>query len=123
MKLNAIVAAFVLAAVPVCAQAQKPAAKITNADAQKVVKMISADKAKTQTYCDMSKIGEQLDQADQKKDTKKVDELSKQMDDMSQKLGPEYAALMDGLQGLDPKSKQGQEIAATVEGLDKLCGK
>ena len=42
---------------------------------------------------------------------------------MSQKLGPEYAALMDGLQGLDPTSKQGQEIAATVEGLDKLCGK
>jgi hypothetical protein len=123
MKLSSIVAAFVIAAVPACAQAQKPAAKATNADAQKVVKMISADKAKAQTYCDMNKLGEQIDQADQKKDAKKVDELSKKMDDMSQKLGPEYVALMDGLQGVDPNSKQGQEISATLEGLDKLCGK
>jgi hypothetical protein len=123
MKLNSVVAAFVIAAVPVCAQAQKPAAKPTNADAQKVVKLISADKGKMQTYCDMNKLGEQIDQADQKKDAKKVDELSKKMDDMSQKLGPEYAALMDGLQGVDPSSKQGQEISATLESLDKLCGK
>ena len=108
---------------PVCAQAQKPAAKATNADAQKVVKMISADKTKAQTYCDMNKLGEQIDQADQKKDTKKVDELSKKMDDMSQKLGPEYVALMDGMQGLDPNSKQGQEIGTTLEALDKLCAK
>ena len=123
MKLKSIVAAFVIAAVPACAQAQKPAAKPTNADAQKVVTMIGADKAKTQTYCDMNKLGEQIDQADQKKDAKKVDELSKKMDDMSQKLGPEYVALMDGLQGVDPNSKQGQEISATLEGLDNLCGK
>lgn len=123
MKLKSIVAAFVIAAVPACAQAQKPAAKPTNADAQKVVTMIGADKAKTQTYCDMNKLGEQIDQADQKKDAKKVDELSKKMDDMSQKLGPEYAALMDGLQGVDPNSKQGQEIGTTLEALDKLCGK
>ena len=122
MKLKSIVAAFVIAAVPVCAQAQKPAAKVTNADAQKVVKIISADKAKAQIYCDMNKLGEQIDQADQKKDTKKVDELSKKMDDMSQKLGPEYAALVDGMQGLDPNSKQGQEISTTLEALDKLCG-
>ena len=123
MKLKSIVAAFVIAAVPACALAQKPAAKVTNADAQKVVKMISADKAKTQTYCDMNKLGEQIDQADQKKDAKKVDELSKKMDDLSQKLGPEYVALVDGMQGLDPNSKQGQEIGATLEALDKLCGK
>ena len=123
MKLKFIVAAFVIAAVPVCAQAQKPAAKATNVDAQKVVKLISADKAKTQTYCDMNKLGEQIDQADQKKDAKTVEDLSKKMDDMSQKLGPDYAALMDGLQGVDPNSKQGQEISATLEGLDKLCGK
>ncbi len=45
------------------------------------------------------------------------------MDDISQKLGPEYAALVDGMQNLDPNSKQGQEISATLETLDKLCGK
>ena len=77
--------------------------------------MISADKAKTQTYCDMTKLGEQIDQADQKKDTKKVDELSKKMDDMTQKLGPEYVALMDGLQDMDPNSKDGKDIGAALE--------
>jgi len=61
--------------------------------------------------------------ADQKKDTKKIGELSKKMDEMSQKLGPEYIALMDGVQDLDPNSKDGQDIASALDGLDKLCSK
>jgi hypothetical protein len=96
---------------------------VTNADAQKVVKMISADKAKTQVYCDMAKLGEQIDAADQKKDTKTVEALSKKMDEMSAKLGPEYVALMDGMQDMDANSKVGKDIGATLEGLDKLCAK
>jgi hypothetical protein len=124
MNLKSIVAAVVIVAMPICALAQKPAAmKATNADAQKVVKMISADKAKTQTYCDMAKLGDQIDAADQKKDTKTVEALSKKMDEMSGKLGPEYAALMDGMQGLDQNSKVAKDIGATLEALDKLCAK
>jgi hypothetical protein len=124
MKLKLIVAVIAIAVVPFCAQAQNPPAKkVTKADAQKVVAIISADKAKTKTYCDMSKIGDQIEQADQKKDTKKVDELSKQMDAMSQKLGPEYIALTDGLQGMDANSKEGKDIGAALDALDKLCGK
>ena len=124
MNLKFIVAAIAILVLPVSAQAQKPAAaKATNADAQKVVKMISADKAKTQTYCDMAKLGEQIDAADQKKDTKTVEALSKKMDEMSAKLGPEYVALMDGTQDLDQNSKVGKDIGATLEGLDKLCAK
>ena len=42
MKLKLIVAILVIAAAPVCAQAQPPsAAKVTKADAQKVLKIIS----------------------------------------------------------------------------------
>jgi hypothetical protein len=124
MNLKSIVAALVIAAVPLCALAQpKAASKATKADAVKVVKMISADKAKTKIYCDMSKLGEQIEQADQKKDTKKVEALSKQMDDMSAKLGPEYVALMEGLQDMDANSKAGKDIGETLEGLDKLCAK
>jgi hypothetical protein len=37
--------------VPVCAQAQQPSGAKLKADAQNVVKIISGDKAKTQTYC------------------------------------------------------------------------
>jgi hypothetical protein len=123
MKLKLIVAVLAIAAIPVCTLAQGQAPKVTKADAQKVVKTISADKAKTQMYCDMTKLGDQIGEADQKKDAKKVDELSKKMDDMSQKMGPEYIALMDGLQEMDPNSKEGQDIGAVLDGLDKLCAK
>jgi hypothetical protein len=53
-----IVAILLVAAVPVCAQAQKP--WVTKDDAQKVVTIISGDKAKTQTYCEIQDVGEQM---------------------------------------------------------------
>ena len=124
MKLKFILAVIALAAVPLAAQAQNPSAKkATQADAQKVVAVISADKAKAKTYCDMATLGDQIEQAEQKKDSKKSEELAKQMDEMSQKLGPEYIALMDSLQNMDPESKAGKDIAATLDALDKLCAK
>ncbi|MGH6683514.1 MAG: hypothetical protein ACRECA_06245 [Pseudolabrys sp.] len=123
MRLKFIAAAVAIAAVPVYAQAQNKPPKMTKADVQKVVAMIAADKAKAQIYCAMSKLGEQMEQADQKKDTKAADALSKQMDDMSQKLGPQYVAMMDGLQDVDPNSKDGQEIGTMLETLDKQCTK
>jgi hypothetical protein len=123
MKLKFIVAVLAIAAIPTCALAQGAPPKATKADAQKVVNMISSDKAKTKTYCDIAKLGDQIGEADAKKDTKKVDELSKQMDDMGAKLGPEYIALMDSLQDVDPASKDGKEIGAVLDGLDKLCAK
>ena len=122
MNLKLIVAILVIAAVPMFAQAQKPsAANVTKADAQKVVKMISGDKAKTQTYCDMAKLGDQIEQANEKKETKKADELSQKMDELGKKLGPEYVALMVGLEEIDAESKDGQEIGSTLVALDKLC--
>lgn len=124
MKLKLIAAVFAIALVPMGAQAQQgKAPKVTKASAQRVVKMISDDKAKTKTYCDMAKLGDEIDKADEKKDAKKVEELSKKVDDMGKQLGPEYVALMDGLQDMDPNSKDAQEIGGILDGLDKLCGK
>ena len=119
-----IVAVFVTAAVPVYAQAQKPStAKVTTADIQKVVTLISGDKAKTQTYCDIGKLNEQIEEADERKDVKKTEELSQQIDALGKKLGPEYAALMDRLQQVDPESEDGKKIGLMFEPLDKLCAK
>ena len=124
MNLKLIVAILVIAAVPLFAQAQPPStAKVTKADAQKVFNIISGDKAKTQTYCDIAKLGDQIDEADQKKDTNKADELYQKMDELAKKLGPEYVALMDGLQDVNPNSQVGQEIGSTLSALDKLCAK
>jgi hypothetical protein len=92
-------------------------------DAQKVVKIISGDKARTETYCDIDKLGDQIEEAEQKKDMNKIDKLNKKMDELATKLGPEYAALMSRLQDIDPNSKEALEIGSALEALDKLCAK
>jgi peptidoglycan hydrolase CwlO-like protein len=122
MNRKFIVAILVIAAAPVCVQAQKPT-PVTKADAQNVLKIISGDKAKSQAYCEIAKLGDQMEQANEKRDSKKFDELSRKMDELAKTLGAEYAALMDGLPDIDPGSEDGKEIASTFDELDKLCGR
>jgi hypothetical protein len=125
MKLKRFAAVIVFAVLPLCAQAQQGGTpkKPTNADAQKVAKMISADKAKLKIYCDMAVLAEQIDKADEKKDTKTVEALEQKMDSMAEQLGPEYIALMDGLQDMDQNSKDAEAIGDTLGALDDMCGK
>jgi len=126
MKPNLIVAILLITAVPVCAQTQSPSAAkgvVTKADVQKVVRIIRGDKTKTQTYCDVGKLGGQIEEANEKKDSKTADELSQKMKELEKNLGPEYVALMDGLQDIDPESDEGAEIEAALVALDKLCAK
>jgi hypothetical protein len=73
MNRRFIVAILLAAAVPAFAQAQKP--RVTKDDAQKVVTIISGDKAKIQTYCDIQKLGEQMERAYEKRNLKLLDEL------------------------------------------------
>ena len=91
--------------------------------AQKVVKTISGDKAKTQTYCDIGKLGDQIQEAEKKNDMNKIDELNSKMGGFATKLGPEYVELMSGLEDIDPNSKEALEIGSALEALDKLCAK
>ena len=134
MNIKLIVAILAIGAMPVCAQAQAPnpskpakaapAAPVTTpAAAQKVVKTISGDKAKTQTYCDIGKLSSQIEDAEQKNDMNKIDELNKKMDEMATKLGSEYVALMTRLEDIDPNSKEALEIGSALGTLDKLCAK
>ena len=78
MNLKLIVPISVIVAMPVCAQAQKPRAA-TKADAENVVKIISDDKAKTRTYCDIVELANQFEEADQNDTKKKMNCLSKWM--------------------------------------------
>ena len=122
MKPRLIVAILVIAGLPVCAEAQQPSAAKAKADAQKVVKMIIGDKAKSQIYCDIVKLGEQIEQTNPT-DTKKTDDLYQHVDELATKLGPEYIALMNGLQDMDPDSEEGKEIGSTLDARNKLCAK
>ncbi len=66
-----IVGILIVSTAPLFAQAQPDAAKL-KADAQKVVSIISGDKTKTDTFCQMLIVGKQVDEAIQEKDNTKA---------------------------------------------------
>jgi hypothetical protein len=121
MNLKLTVAILAVAAVPVCAQAQQPSGAKLKADAQNVVKIISGDRAKTQTYCQLDELSDQITQAVQKKDKKKAEELSRKVEELEGRLGPEYVALARELEEVDPNSQEGQDISSAMDALDELC--
>jgi hypothetical protein len=128
MNLKSAAAIFVLVTTPVFAQGQMGGSaptgpKPTKADAEKVVAIITGDKAKAALYCGLAKLHEQIGAADEKKDAKKVDELTKRADQQEQKLGPEYVKLMNGLEQIDLGSAEGKAIATVLDPLDELCAK
>src|SRR5215472_330689 len=118
MKLK-LVAAISALAIPALAHAQQSGPqpdvpKPTKAEAQNVVQMISSDKERTQAYCDFTKV-------EQENDVKTLEALSKQVDALVDKLGPEYYKLMDGLEEVDPKSSEAKEFMSILSELDKRC--
>jgi ABC-type transporter Mla subunit MlaD len=117
LKLIAAVVAIAMLPAPTLAQ------EATKASAQRVVSIIKADKAKTDTYCQLASLSEQLDDAEEKKDNKRADELGDQMEAQEKKLGPEYAALMTGMAKLKQDSKEVQEISTALDSLEELCKK
>ena len=122
MNRKLIIAILVITAVPLGFFSLR-IHQVTKADAQKVVEIISGNKAKTQSYCDLTKLDEQIKQAKEKKDSKTVNELSQKLDLLEERLGPEYVALMDGLEDIDPKSDVAQQIESILDDLyDNLCG-
>jgi hypothetical protein len=102
-------------------QAQESVPKPTKADAAKVVKIISADKAKIVTYCKLADLGDEIKKASGAGEKSKIEQLSKQADDLEKTLGPEFIRLSAGLEDVDLQSKEGQELSAELDKLDKLC--
>jgi hypothetical protein len=82
----------------------------------------TSDKVKTQAYCDLNKLYDQL-KAVQQNDTKTVETLTKQASALIYTLGPEYLKLMDGLERVDPKSSEAKEFMSILSELDKRCTK
>ena len=105
---------------PLFAQAQPDPAKL-KADARKVVGIIGGDKAKAQTYCQMANLGEQIEQAVQEKDRKKLEALAQRINEGEKQLGPEYLALVESLGKANLTPKDGQEIVSMFDTLDDSC--
>jgi hypothetical protein len=134
MNLKLVLALCLFTAIPAAGYAQNqppanqpppppPAPPPTLADVQKVVATINADKAKVQVYCQLAKLNDQMEAAYQKKDNKTVETLATQADTLAQKLGPDYAKVMDGLPQIDENSALGKQMAAALDTLDKQCSK
>jgi hypothetical protein len=112
-------AILVISAMP--AQGQQLSADQLKAYAQNAVKNISGDKQKIGAYCELDDLTDQFDQAVEEKDTKKAAELSQKGEELLRKLGPEFAALADGMQSVDLSSQDVREIGSIVGNLSEHC--
>jgi hypothetical protein len=116
-----IVAILLLSTAPLCAQRQQQNVAKLKADARNLVGIIGSDKTKTQTYCQIDELSEQLDQAVQEKDVKKAKTLVEKIAELTKKMGSEFAALIDIEKRVDVNSEDGQEIASIVASLGESC--
>jgi hypothetical protein len=121
MKRRLILGILAVSTAPLFAHAQQPDAAKLKADAQKVVSIIQGDKAKSQIYCQINDLGDQIGEADQQNDPKKGEALAQKMNELEKQMGPEYLALVDDTNGLDPNSEAGRGIESLFEKLDESC--
>ena len=125
MKLKLVAAISTFAAIPALAHAQQgPPPKVpkpTKADAQNVVQIVTSDKVKTQAYCDLAKLLDQIQVAKEKNDSNTIQALRKQVDPLVAKLGPEYPKMIEGLVQVDLTSSEGKELLSILSELDKSC--
>src|SRR6516162_11108964 len=125
MKLK-LVAAISALAIPALAHAQQSGpqpTKPTKADAQNVVQIITSNKVKTQAYCDLGKLFDQIQVAKEKNDSNTIQALGKQLLPLVDKLGPEYVKVIEGLEQVDLTSSDGKELLSILSELDKSCTK
>ena len=114
-----VAAILVISAMP--AQGQQPSADQLKAYAQNAVKNISGDKQKIGAYCELDDLTDQFDQAVEEKDTKKAGELSQKGEELLRKLGPEFAALADGINGVNLSYQDTREIGSIIGNLNEYC--
>ena len=116
-----IVAILLTSTVPLCAQRQQQNVAKLKADARNLVGIIGSDKTKTQTYCQIDDLTEQLDQAVEKRDTKTAKALVERIAELNKKMGPDFAALVDIEKHVDLNSPDGREIALIIQSLNQSC--
>jgi len=120
-RLLIIAVVLLNSAVTSYAQAQRPDTAKLKAYAQNVVSIIRGDKAKTQAYCQIHSLGDEMDRTEQIMDEQKGDALTKKINDLEKQIGLEYLALFDALNNVDQDSKDFQDILSMFNTLDKSC--
>ena len=108
---------LIFSTMPLYAQRQAQNVAKLKADARNLVGIIGSDKTKTQTYCQIYDLSEQLLRAVQEEDRKKAKALAERIAELNKKMGPEFAALINIEKHVDLDSRDGQEIASIVATL------
>ena len=83
-----IVAILAISTSPLCARRQQQDVAKLKADARNLVGIIGSDKTKTQTYCQIEDLTEELDQAVQQKDRKKATALAEKIAQLKKRWVP-----------------------------------
>jgi type I site-specific restriction endonuclease len=115
-----LIVGILISTIPLSAQGQQPDAAKLKADARNLVGIIGSDKTKTQTYCQIANVGEQMNRAAQAKDKKKFGELVHKLSELEKKL-PEYLGLVESLGKANLTPKDGQEIVSMFDTLEDSC--
>jgi hypothetical protein len=125
LKFFLVTAIFVAAPAFAFAQQDGPNAvpwKPTIEDAEKLVETIGSDKDKLKVYCELGKLYEEIEKAEEENDTDVLDDLLERIAKLEAQVGPDYIRVMGGLGEVDPNSDEGQKFAAVFEPLHKQCG-
>ena len=122
MRVKLLVLIFALWLGVDLAQGQRVAraSKLTTVEIEKIVQLVSTDKTKTQFYCELTKINEQINQ-EKTKDYAAIRRLQNRADELEEKIGPEFVEFMDALDDADESTLEGKELVDTLDKLDNLC--
>jgi hypothetical protein len=120
MNLNLLIAVTIFAT-PIAQMDDRADHALIVQDAQKVVQAISNDNAKLQAYCELGKLEDQMAKAEEREDTKTVETLFAKVDTLAHQIGPEYLSIVNELEEVDPKSTEGQKLAAIFNTLHDKC--
>jgi hypothetical protein len=101
---------------------QQPSAAQLKEHAQNAVKIISGDQQKIDAYCEFADLTDKFDQAVEEENTTKAEELFQKGEELQRKLGPEFAALADGIKNADVSSQDVREIGSIIGNLNEHCG-
>jgi hypothetical protein len=101
---------------------QQPSAGQLKEHAQNAVKIISGDQEKIDAYCEFVDLADKFDQAVEDENAKKAEELFQRGEELQGKLGPEFAALANGIKNADVSSQDVREISSIIGNLNEHCG-
>jgi hypothetical protein len=126
MRVRLLMAVGVMAVVPWAALAQDDeqdvsVPKPTMEEAEKLVQTISGDTNKLQAYCDLSRLQDRMEKAQEANDAKTIDELLVKADALEQSLGPDFQKVSNGLDLVEPNSAEGRKFATVFSSLQAKC--